>query len=1156
MATLAPMTPKNEMLNWRRDTIGNRLIEAFVSGWLGTSISQYGAIPDADSDSRLGQLLRLHELKYPTADTRFPNNLIAHGHTTHQGRFIYGQPVPALMAWKGDVGTRAWFGRGGSGTYQSAGQRRWEQFTGITSSWFWVYSTKDTDEYTWYIETRDAFGAVTSKTPVGSFKGTSGSAKQWRGHKFSNLNPNQTYYLVVEFVKGANLVFDGGDELRGTESKAFRFINMHKSGSSARGFAGQGEIGGVGIPFLNVHMMSDDEVSGLHELNISMGTNEQNSATFAADLITIIDWVRVRNKRCRIWLHLEGQPQGCSEATWRYMKDQHDYVASVRENVAVTPTSSLFTEGGIPQWTAGGYGSEFMYGPLHPNPDGYARYAAVDFANLTGSAVVVPDPEDETPGDDTVAPIVTIIDPTEGAVLGTTALFNAKVTDAGTGVAKVTLNIAGTSQVIDTLTRKSGTAADGVYTLSIARSILESKAPTGALSIRATDVQGNYRDKPFGVSYGQTTVPGEPATKLVNILVDNFNRTGELKGSSPQTGSGVWVGEAGQYTLQGAVVEPVFKANGSTVANRFNEMGVATNEDAGVGLNGQWDTSLRLSTAPGTGNGADGQPKNWRTQVIFIDSYVLNKRGRVFLDVSCTATSVNAGLYIQNGQTQVITKVVDLPDILVNGKSDQYLVVRMVITGTAVQVTVNNVVFQGTISQEFIDLISQAKWSMYFSNDNARFRMDYLTGAVAQAVATTPTDDTTGPTVTVVRPAPGATVAYGEPQDFVFKVTDASGVGASRLVVAQPSGTAIGKGTPNHLTELGEEYYGFLGIPWADLAPLAVNNVLRWTAAFRDASDANNGLGNRTEVGGFNLTITPPPTGTTPTPEITYGDLTFIPFTEFAANEVTRDIFMTIYHPQGIEYAAVYAAGSGQALRVATWVRHGTTNMWKATLKIADLKSSNRLFSTLSAFKAPNDATVKTMKTTEVPFTFATGVDSTAPVGTTSFPADGQLITVETVNWRASITDADSGCVYARVLVGVDTEVLELSLLSGTGNDGIWGASIPTDDLRLVAPKGISLRLEMTDAAGNRREGPHMTVLYPTVEQEAGFALVFAETFRFADPTTEAAFQKRVGTEGGGGTAPGSMWAVDTDGVIYLADPTVTDSLFGIDTDGNPYSKI
>jgi hypothetical protein len=49
MATLAPMTPKNEMLNWRRDTIGNRLIEAFVSGWLGTSISQYGAIPDADS---------------------------------------------------------------------------------------------------------------------------------------------------------------------------------------------------------------------------------------------------------------------------------------------------------------------------------------------------------------------------------------------------------------------------------------------------------------------------------------------------------------------------------------------------------------------------------------------------------------------------------------------------------------------------------------------------------------------------------------------------------------------------------------------------------------------------------------------------------------------------------------------------------------------------------------------------------------------------------------------------------------------------------------------------------------------------------------------------------------------------------------------------
>lgn len=770
MAYATPMTPLNEMLNWRRDRIGQRNVRAFVSGWLGTSISQYGAEPDADRDSRLGQLRELHELKYPTNDSRVPGGVIRHGHVTRQGRFIYGAPLPALMAWYGDVGVRTWYGRGGSGTYQSTGQKRWRDVTGVTSVYFMNRTAKDGDAYSWFFETVDANGNVTGKTPIGTFTNPVGGGKKWRKHWFRNLNPALTYRVGVEWTKASNNVFDGGDELTGTEAHGFRFINMHKSGSSARQFAGNGEEGGIGIPFLNLGLMADDEISGLDELVITMGTNEQASTTFYADIVKIITWCRKINPTLRVWLMLEGLPGNCSEAVWLGMLAQHFQVAHDLPNVAVTPSTALYTKGGVPNWTPDD--KAFMYGPLHPNKYGYEVYARVDMANLTGSAVPV----------------------------------------------------------------------DG--------------------------------------------------------------------------------GEEG-------------------------------------------------------GGGEEG-----------------------------------AG-------------------------------------------------------------------------------------------------DTAGPLVEVVSPADGQVVPYGQPLDFIFKVTDPSGIGASRGVFSQPSGTPIGIGSPTHLTELGDEYYGHKQVPFADLKALGTG---RWTAAFRDATNQNDGLGNRSETLARTFVLAEAPTGTTPTPSPTWSNFTLTAGTEFAAGATTRVIDVTLDHPLGIESAAFYAYGSGQAILIGPLVQVGTSKVWRITADLAKMKSSTRGAVVFAAFKADQDTAAKTGKTDERGFTFANQVrDLTAPQGSTSFPLNGAIITTETVDWRATVTDADSGTAAVRVLTGVDTEVLELRRLSGTPQNGVWGETIPTDGLREIAPTGENLRLEMTDVAGNVRESTAIAVAYPEeTDGDVVVPAVYRGTATFVEEPIDTALEERI----------------------------------------------
>jgi hypothetical protein len=770
------MTPLETMRNIRRDRIGQRESKTFVSAWFGTSISQYGAVPDADNDSMLGQIRELHEEKYRTSDSRVPGGVIRRGHTTHLGRFVYGQPLPSLMMWGGNVGTISTIhGRGRQATYQGQGQKRDRKVTGATAAYFMNRTAKDTDSYKWYIETRNPdTGAVLTTTQVGSYGGLTGSAGKWRKHWFTNLDPNKEVWLVVEWTKGYNQVFDGGDIVRGTEKHGLRFINLHKSGSKTPDYMGVQEVDGISTNFSNLHMMSDDEVSGPDEYCFLFGTNEQGSATFYDDLMQMIKWARKINDSCLIWLMLEGLPGACDPEVWLEMLAKQFDVAHDMKNVGVLPFTDLYTKGGIPNWTPGS-NPEFMYGPLHPNRDGYAKYAAVAFNNLTGASVPV-------------------------------------VTDPG------------------------------------------------------------------------TTPPGD--------------------------------------------------------------------------------------------------------------------------------------------------------------------------------------------------------------------------GSV----------DSTGPTIQIISPADGITVKPGDTVDFVFKVTDPSGIGASRGVFSQPGGALLGVGTPNQLTDLGTDYYGYRGITYARLKEL---NATRWSAAFRDASPQSN----RAETAARSLTLAADTTAPVNNPAPTASGLTPGALFQIANGATVQRIEITLTHPLGMSSASVYAAGSGQSLLIGPMTRVGTSDVWRLDADVNKLKTSNRFSVVYSANKLDAATPAQTGRTSEVPFTFAAGLDVDAPTITILGPIAGTIVG-ENVEFSARIVDAGSGVAVTTELgtSGVSivrrstmTVLLDLSLDSGTVNDGIWKASIPRDDLKEANPGGGDLAFTAMDVAGNRRTTSEFGIGYPVLTtNQMIIPGIFRETGIFKDPMLEAAFQKRL----------------------------------------------
>jgi hypothetical protein len=894
MVYATPQTSRQAMLNERLRRIGDRQTKAFVSAWLTDSINQFGAVPDGDRDSLLGQVRDLHEEKYKTTDSRVPTGTIRHGHVTHLGRYVYGQPVPALQSWDGDVGTISTaHGRGKQATTQGQGQKRWRKFTGITAIVFMNRTAKDTDEYKWYLETRNDDGDVLTTTPVGSFVGTVGSAKKWRKHWFRNLDPAKTYYAVVEWTKGYGQIFDGGDELTGTESHGFRFVNLGKSGSKTADFVGTGVENGIGTNFANMHLMSDDETSGPDEYVITLGTNEQGNSNFYDNLIQIVEWVRLINPTCLVWLALPGLPGACQPSVWKTMIEDQFRVAAKKPWVGVIPFTDIYTKNGIPNWTPGS-NEAVMYGPLHPNAEGYKIYAGVAFNNLTGAAVPVIDDEDDGAGDDTAGPSITIQAPANGAVAGATTEFRARVVDPGTGVDGVYLLVPNSDETLVKLERTSGNAADGVYAGSVSLTNLKAYAPDGTgLRIRAFDVAGNQRDTAtFSVSYGTTSLP--PA-------------------------------------------------------------------------------------------------------------------------------------------------------------------------------------------------------------------------------------DTTGPTVRIVSPADDTVVPVGGTVDFVFEVTDPSGVGASRGIFAQPGGAVIGNGSPSALPDLGAGYYGHRGVTYSTLKTLGTT---RWTAVFRDASPASNPTTTvaRTltlAVESGTPTVTPAPVITAVTPGALF---------EIAATATKQTISATITHPLGIANASVYVYGSGAAIVLGPLTRVGTSNVWSASFDVGEMQSSNRFSVVTAANKADGDALPKTARSAEIPFTFATGVDTTAPVVTGQSPLAGTVVG-ETVEFRARVVDAQSGVAEVFVVkAGSDAHILDLDKASGTVADGVWSASIPREDLRALNSTGAGFTIRAVDEAGNIGNSAAFSIAYPATTDTPtdAFVPVLSGTTRLpGEPAVLAAWDARFG---GAGVA----FATDPDGTPVL----------------------
>lgn len=892
MVYATPQTSRQAMLNERLKRIGDRQTKAFVSAWLTDSINQYGAVPDGDRDSLLGQVRDLHEEKYKTTDSRVPTGTIRHGHVTHLGRYVYGQPVPALQSWDGDVGTISTaHGRGKQATTQGQGQKRWRKFTGITAIVFMNRTAKDTDEYKWYLETRNDDGDVLSTTPVGSFVGTAGSALKWRKHWFRNLDPAKTYYAVVEWTKGYNQIFDGGDELTGTESHGFRFVNLGKSGSKTADFVGTGVVNGVGTNFANLHLMSDDETSGPDEYVITLGTNEQGNSKYYDNLIQIIEWVRLINPTCLVWLALPGLPGACSPAVWTGMLEAQFEVARDKPWVGVIPFTDLYTKNGIPNWTPGGNGAEFMYGPLHPNAEGYKVYAGVAFNNLTGASVPVIE------DGDTDGPAVVLQAPLAGATLGTNVEIKVNATDA-TGVASVQMFPTGSATAFTpAFTRVSGTALDGVWTTTIAQTELQRLAADGLVTIRAKDTLGN------------------------------------------------------------------------------------------------------------------------------------------------------------SGETNA--------------------------------------------------------------------RLPYATGT-----APAPTD-TTGPTVRIVSPADNTVVPVGGTVDFVFEVTDPSGIGASRGIFAQPGGAIIGSGSPSALTDLGTGFYGHRGITYAKLKELGTT---RWSATFRDASPKSN----PTSTAARTLTLAVESGAPTVTPAPVISAVTPGALFEIDAAATKQTISATITHPLGIANASVYVYGSGEAIVLGPLARVGTTNVWSATFDVGEMQSSNRFSVITAANKADGDAAPKTARSAEIPFTFAEGVDATAPAVTLQAPLAG-TVAGEDVEFRARVTDAQSGVAAVDLIfAGTDLYLLTLEKVSGTVADGVFSASMPLADLRVANPTGVGFAIRVVDEAGNSRDSGSFTVAYPadtSIPTDAFVPIMDAATLLPGEPTVLAAWDARFG---GAGAASGLSYATDPDGVPVL----------------------
>jgi hypothetical protein len=235
------------------------------------------------------------------------------------------------------------------------------------------------------------------------------------------------------------------------------------------------------------------------------------------------------------------------------------------------------------------------------------------------------------------------------------------------------------------------------------------------------------------------TVPvddGNPTTATQNVVVftDHFARTSaELVGSVPPVGQ-KWQGVTGQYEAQGVVAQVKYDPVGSlTVASSLDTpvFALITNEDRDA-CDGQWLTLFRMTTAT---NGQVLTSRFWGP--------LLSNGNGMWLDMQYSNTNVAITVKGKIGTTT--RTITTLPsDTLLPNQTDQSVVIKLVISGTLLTVSIGEEEVTAQLTQAEI-----TAWQAYdrvqFASNDFRFRSDYVILNARQTIQIPPSNTTVVP---------------------------------------------------------------------------------------------------------------------------------------------------------------------------------------------------------------------------------------------------------------------------------------------------------------------------------------------------------------------------------------------------------------------------
>jgi lysophospholipase L1-like esterase len=237
------------------------------------------------------------------------------------------------------------------------------------------------------------------------------------------------------------------------------------------------------------------------------------------------------------------------------------------------------------------------------------------------------------------------------------------------------------------------------------------------------------------------TVPiddGTPTTATQNVVVftDHFARTSaDLVGSTPPTGK-VWQGAAGQYETQGVVAQAILTVAGGTAteSSLTTPVYALINTEDRDRCDGQWLTLFRITTAT---SGRVLTSRFWGP--------LLSNGNGMWLDMQYSNTSINITVKGKIGGT--VRTIVTLPsDTLASNQTDQSIVIKLVISGTILTVSIGDTEVTAQITEAEI-----TAWQSYdrvqFASDDNRFRSDYVILNARQTIVIPPSGAAVSPGV-------------------------------------------------------------------------------------------------------------------------------------------------------------------------------------------------------------------------------------------------------------------------------------------------------------------------------------------------------------------------------------------------------------------------